>query len=122
MAIHKRVVDCRVGLKVLLAMTLTITEAGEACLGARHGADVEKLERHDWANGVAVGGAVVLIVAVHTERTTRTGVEEPRVGTGVLRRRPNELLSTGYISYDCASGNGNTGVDSAEIDGIIKVV
>ena len=86
-----------------------------------HRAPVENLERHDRANGVAV--AAVLNVEVHTERTTRTGVEVPRVVVGVLRRRPNAIIGIrGTKSYFFTSGSGDAGVDFGEIDGIIKVV
>ena len=54
------------------------------------------LESHDRANGVEV--VVALSVVVHIERTTRTGVEVPRGAVRVLRRRPNGLISNGYIS------------------------
>ena len=57
---------------------------------------VENLESEHRANGVGV--VVALTVAVHTERTTRTGVEPPRAVIGGLRRRPNVLITTGYIS------------------------
>ena len=54
------------------------------------------LESHDRTNGV--GAISALTVAVHRERTTRIGIELPRVAARVLRRRPNVLISTGYIS------------------------
>ena len=79
------------------------------------------LKLHDWANG---GVAVeVLIEVAHSERTTRTGEEAPRVAAGVLRRRPNVLIGIrGTKSYFFTSGSGDAGVDFGEIDGIIKVV
>ncbi len=45
------------------------------------------------ANG-AVTIVIVLIVVVHIERTTRIGVEVPRVVVVILRRRPNALIIT----------------------------
>ena len=61
-----------------------------------HRAPVENLKSEHRANGGAV--AAVLMAVAHTERTTRIGVEVPRVAVRVLRRRPNVLISTGYIS------------------------
>ena len=87
--------DCRVGLKVLLAMTLTTT--GQRDELRSHHALVENLESHDRANG-AVATAGVLTAAAHTEKTTRIGEELPRAVASGLRRRPNALLSTGDIS------------------------
>ena len=71
------------------------TRLAVARLGQRnelrsHCAPVENLERHDRANGGAAIG--VLSVGVHTERTTRIGVEVPRVAVVILRRRPNVLI------------------------------
>ena len=93
-AIHKRMVDCRVGLKVLLAMTFTT--AGQRNELRSHRALVENLKSEHRANNA--GGEVVLTGVVHTERTTRIGAEGPRVVEGVIRRRPNELIRMGRLS------------------------
>ena len=79
----------------------------------------KKLESEDRANGVVVV-AVALNEVAHTERNTRTGAEAPRVGVGVLRRRPNELIGRrGTKSYFFTAGCGDTGIDFGKISRVI---